>query len=385
MIPENLKSQSMECARGIAEHFCNNQSKHGDNNPCAGSVPWMMYENGQIDLGYNWNHAFSIMGLLSAYHTFGECRYETAALRMGRWLKTLQIFDPFRPQNYGAIRETTPQTPWCYPRDAVSAAWGFIELYRHTGDEEYLERARLFGEWFFAHAMDEEGWPLWGVQLEPFFDHAHPQICNHCQGSFHGGSLAFLYHLAQATGDEKWTGEPFVRMADILVNDIQQDSGYFVTIDRKTKQPPSEDPQKGLHRANDDLCTLGLLGAYRITGDKRYLQGIEKFLTAVCASQQDDGMLDHTVASLPIVLNILYETQGLLAIPTLTDTFVPKAMARIFSAQSNGDPVASMRGGLIEEPSWRDDVVIARSAAYSLIVLVKIFDATLKYLSIEEK
>lgn len=203
------------------------------------------------------------MGLLSSVNVFGEKQYEMAALRMAGYMKTLQILDPFARNAYGAIREFTPQTPWCYVRDALSAAWAFVELHRYTREDEYLERATLWAEWFLQHGMDNEGWPWWGCSFGTHRDRA-PQMRNDVQGSIHGGSLNFFFHLAEATQDKKWTGDYFVRMADHYVEHIQQDDGFFRSIDRKTHKFET-DPQRGLHRANDDLGTLGLLCAYEVT------------------------------------------------------------------------------------------------------------------------
>jgi hypothetical protein len=151
--------RSLECARGIADWLCMVQAPFSDDFPPAGQFPWMVYPDGRQAPANNWNYAFAIMGLLHAAKIFKEPRYEQAALAMGEFLKALQIFDPFKPKHYGAIREITPFTRWCYTRDALSAAWSFIELYRYSGDKEYLERARLWGEWFLKYGRDKEGWP----------------------------------------------------------------------------------------------------------------------------------------------------------------------------------------------------------------------------------
>lgn len=378
----SLKNQALTCARGIADFLCNIQSRHRDNNPIAGSAPWGISHLGEEYFGYNWNHAFATMGLLAASKAFNEKRYEKAGLRMAGWMKTLQVFDPFRPENYGAIREITPQTPWSCPRDALSVAWAFIEVYRHTGDEEYLERAKLFGEWFISHAIDEDGWPLWGVKLEPFFDHEIPVFRNDVQGVFHGGSLNLFYQLAQVTGDDKWTGQFYVKMADFFVDVLQQESGYFATVDRSTKKPPETEPQGGLHRANDDLGTLGLLGAYKVTGNEKYLHAIERFINAVVADQKEDGSFDKTVAAQPVVLNIMYEASRENAITPPDGCAVSNALQRIFDSQSGGDINPRMRGGLVEEPGMEIVQVWSRSTSYALIVLSKFFGGVNGFLAV---
>ena len=243
------KHRCLECARQIADWLCMVQAPCVDRFPPAGFFPFQVLTSGDEVPANNWNYAFASMGLLAAYRTFQDPRYEQAALAMGRYLKSLQILDPFHGENYGAIREVTPFTNWCYTRDSLSAAWGFIELYRHTRDSEYLERARLWGEWFLKKGCDEDGWPWWGHELEPALNtwHPKPQMCPEIQGSFQGGSLNFFYQLAKETGDKKWIGTPFLRIADFFVEHIQQPSGFFASIERASKRPPTADPQGGLH------------------------------------------------------------------------------------------------------------------------------------------
>lgn len=369
-LTDEAQADGLACARGIADWLVTVQSPWRTDNPAAGSFPWLVYRDGREYQAQNWNLAFASMGLLAAHKAFGDPAHERAALRMGSYMKALQVFDPFKPDWYGAIREQTPQTPWCFTRDTLSVAWAFIELYRHTGGGEWLERARLWGEWFLAHGRDDEGWPLWGHRFEPQFPHQARRMRNDLQGCFQGGSLNFLYHLAKETGDDKWTGEPLVKIADLLVEHVQQPSGYFLSIDRETKQPPEADPQGGLHRANDDLSTLGLLCAYRATGDERYLRSIERFLDAVFEAQREDGRFEDSIAGTPVVLNLLHEAGDLVLVSTMQDGAVERALDALYASQDDGEVSARMRGGLDEAGRG---YVCARSSCYALIVLLKLF------------
>jgi hypothetical protein len=362
-------TETLVCAKGIADWICTVQTPCSQSDANSGSHLYAIYSDGNESAANNWNNAFAIMGLLGAYKETGEKRYEQAALNMGRYLKTLQIFSPFKPEHYGAIREMSPQTPWCYTRDALSAAWSFIELYRHTNEQEYLDRALLWAEWFIKNGLDDDGWPLWGHQFEPYFTETTPQMRNDIQGCFQGGGLNFFYQLAQATGDDKWTGEFFIKMADFFIEHIQQPSGMFKSIDSKTKQPPEADPQNGLHCANDDLGTLGLLCAYRVTGDKRYLRAIEKFLNAVFAAQDEQGNFDTSAASIPVVLNILHEAGDLIDVPLATAEKIELAQQQLLSRQSAGLHNNRHRGGIIE--TVETNFICSRSSCYALIYLLK--------------
>jgi hypothetical protein len=66
--------------------------------------------------------------------------------------------------------------------------------------DQGLACARAIADWLCRCGLDEEGYPLWGVQFEPYFREPGPQMCNHIQGSFQGGCLNVLWQLGQATG-----------------------------------------------------------------------------------------------------------------------------------------------------------------------------------------
>jgi hypothetical protein len=377
---DSIEIDGLRVARGIADWLCQLQHPYTDYNPAAAS---MLFSTEYVGLDYpasNWNYAFSIMGLLGAYKAFEEPFYEQAALRLGGYLKTLQIFDPFHEEHYGAIREFSPQTPWCYTRDALSAAWGFLELYRHNGEEEYLQRARIWAKWFFRKGLDEEGYPFFGVQFDPDFPHRKPHIRNDMQGSFQGGCLNFLYQLAKETGEKEWIGNRFLGIADHFVRYIQQPSGFFLSVSRDTKKPPEQDEYHALHRANDDLGTLGLLCAYRVTGNKAYLVAIKKFLNAVFASQLHDGNFEKSIAPIPVVLNVLSEADGLVEVSSMRPESVKLALKVLYSRQCDGAVNPKMRGGLIESID-NPEYVTVRSSCYALIYLLKHFAGIKDYLT----
>lgn len=388
-VSDPTRARAIDCARGIADWLCMVQAPFTDDLPPAGQFPWVVQPDGRQFQANNWNYAFAIMGLLHAAKVFSEPRYERAALAMGNYLAGLQIFEPFRPDDYGAFREVTPYTRWCYTRDALSVAWAFIELHRHTGDAEHLERARLWGEWFLRKGRDADGWPLWGHMFGEFFPIAATQMRNDIQGVFQGGSLNYLYHMNKATGDAKWIGQPFVTIADHFVRHIQQPSGFFVSIERATHRPPPTDPQNNLHRANDDLGTLGLLGAYKITNNRAYLASVEKFLRAVFAAQQPDGRFEETVACIPVVLNMLVEGEGILPGDIAPPGACERALDALFASQSDGRFNPLMRGGIIEAgPPHREKIigrqgfVCARSSCYALIVLLKMTTGQREFLTV---
>lgn len=373
-----VKTEAIACARGIVEWLCRSQAPLRYDNPSSGVFPWIIRENGAEDIANNWNVAFASMGMLAAFRAFGDAVYERAALGMGRYMKSLQIFDPFKPDYYGAFREMSPQCPWNYTRDTLSVAWSFLELFRHTQDEEYLERARLFGQWFLAHGLDDDGWPLWGHEFEPYFDFRRVQMRNDVQGSFQVGSLNFLYRLWQETKDEAWIGKSFVDMADFAITHIQQEDGFYHTILRESKDVPP-DPQGGLHRTNDDLGSLGLLCAYRVTGEQKYLDSVQKYADACMGSIAEDGTMEKSLSGIPVFLNLLHEGSEDIRIDLPAETAV-KMLRVLIRHQSDGAKNPRMRGGIYEEVG--DNYVCARVSCYALIVLLKLCRGIGGYLSL---
>jgi len=373
-------SEALESACGFAEWLLAVQLPEDQNAAESGTFLGSCGpSNGQLR-ACNWNLAFASMGLLAAYHHFGDERYRNGAVRMMRYLKSLQIFSPFLKEHYGAFREMTPQTPWCFVRDALSAAWGMLEFYRETGDAEYLERAELWYQWFRKQGIDEHGWPLWGVQFEPGFSGCFNQIRinNELHGSFHGGSLNFFYQLYKTTGKKEYVGDFYRKIADIFVGEIQREDGYFHNTLAATGKPADYDPQKNLHRGNDDLGTLGLIGAWRLTGDERYIAAIRHFFDAVFANQDADGGVEISCAPDPVLLNAVYEASA------LPDNWRPPQGAlsgllrHLFSRRIDAPTQQRMHGGLNE---FADGWIYSRSVCYSLIVLLKIFGCGNKYLS----
>ena len=168
-------------------------------------------------------------------------------------------------------------------------------------------------------------------------------------------------------------------MADFFIDHIQQGSGFFSHIQRDTKKPPTSDPQHGLHRANDDLGTLGLLCAHKITGDKRYLSAIEKFMNAVFTDQQEDGGFEDSVACIPVVINTIFEASDKIEVAAMQPQAIESALARLFASQSDGSSIPRMRGGLVE---ISEGVVCSRSGSYALIMLLKLFGNSKDYLCV---
>ncbi len=377
-----LRNQGLECARNIAEYYVRIQNPYTDFNPGAGSFCFTYDQQGAGGVSATqWVQAFAAMGLFSAARVFDDKRYFQAAEKMGEQIKTLQIFDPFLQKHYGALREHTPQTTWCYVRDGLSGAWSFIEFYRETKKEEYLDRAILWAEWYLREGQDEDGWPLWGIDLEQKWRDGSALMRNDVVGDFHGGCLNFFYQLYKATGDKKWIGDFFTSFAARFVKYVQQTDGYYRTILKNSLQVPNSDPQGGLHKSNDDLSSLGLLCAYRVTNDYSYIMAVEKFLGAVQKDQDVSGFFEKSVAGIPVVLNTILEAEAMDVKHNFSAQAEQNALKALFSRQLDGSVFPLIAGGINE---LNDGCPCSRSSAYALIVLLKLFAGESIFLASQE-
>lgn len=251
-------------------------------------------------LSCNWVTGVVLEAMLSGYRFTGDQKYiESARLGVDS-IKSLQFFSPSNPKMNGAIREWTPQTKWNHPRDAATAAAALLSWYEHSGDDDALLRARAFADWFIEVAMERE-YPYWTVHFES--GDRNPEW----YGSFHSGSALFLYRLFELTGCEKYR----IHMLSILDlynrNHLNPDGSINVIVDGKTGAvldgefglPYTTTQWETMHKYNDDFGALSNLAAYKITNDATYRNAVELFLGRMLKSQQTDGGFGQEDCSVP--------------------------------------------------------------------------------------
>ena len=361
----------LECARLLADWYVNNQFNPDPHTAISGEIiSYRKPGDPKEYLACQWHLAFALMGMLSAAKVFQDQKYQDAADRMARYLRTLQVFDPFLTDFYGAIREANPQLGTFFVRDSLSAAWAFLEYYEATGKEEFLQRAILWAKWFLAHGMDETGWPLWGYEIEPAgAKDAGMPLHNDIHGCFHGGCLTFFAKLAKSTGAKSWTGPFFEHIADYFCSTIQQADGFFRSVEKATGKVPKEDPQKGLHRGNDDLGTLGLLNAWKVYLKPQDLKAISRFIEAVFQKQatREDHLFEENCAAVPVILNIVEESRGIVDV-TIPEQACLLAEQALLARQFPATTSIQFAGALDE---LNDGALCVRSMGYSLLWLLK--------------
>lgn len=283
-----------KCAGKIAQWMVANQVQD-DNDANNGRLPGLYTpEEGEGSLSYsiNWTSGASLKGLLMMMSAHIEDKiFYQSALRIGEYLKTLQITGQFAGKHEGAFREITPQTNWCFPRDGLTAAWALLRLYQITREKEYLQRVKLFNEWFFRVAFTGN-WPLWKVNFSGKQD-----LPDSLHGSFHGGTAAYFWDYYRVTGDSKWMDKGVKQILEYLLKYFLQENGEFKII-RDSKNNYYLDGKDSdnypvfwqrMHRYNDDFSSQGLLGGYLYYKESRYLQKAEQFAGWLLSKQNEDG------------------------------------------------------------------------------------------------
>jgi len=225
-------------------------------------------------LGLSWTQGRGIITLLSAYEATEKPEYLQTAVQAGEYIKHLQVMDNRSALSYGAIREECPASWYSYPRDAFEAGLGLIFLYRITADEEYLYRAKLFGEWIINTAMDETGWTPGSFFLQGCDADKQSERHSFCLG----GGVPFFAYLAKATGDSKYMHKGFRPMVEHLKNTYVRDEDGVILVVAKGKDLSKamghhaavEERYQGV-AVNDDACGITMLVAYKELGQEEYL------------------------------------------------------------------------------------------------------------------
>ena len=305
-----------------------------------------------------WTMATGIMDLIALYERTGRATYKEAIDRAAIYLKSLQILDCRTTRNFGAFREMSQVDEYIFPRDGMTAMGGFLALYSHTGDKEYLERAGLYAEWYLKNAINPEtGWPYWSFP----FNTTKLDDSNKKMGHFQGGGGLFLYYLYKLTGNRKYLDEGVKLLADNLLK-------YYVDKDGAWK----------ITGNNDDFGTITLLAAYRELGDKRYWDAALKRLELLISLQREDGALvpgntGGCFISMITALDMLElaREKGLKIDRERIETFISRCSDFTLTLQETdpGKGVKAYGGfyGQLDLQDFRREWIHARATTYSVI------------------
>jgi hypothetical protein len=281
------KETIINCALECAEWQLRNQVKDRQDANRGRFIRSFDKASGSLIYTGNWQTGAALMSLLSVYRRTKDVKYLEAAEYAGHYLMSLQILDQREPRYYGAIRELTPQSIEFAPRDATTAAWAFVWLYKFTGDEEYLRRAVLFGDFHLKYCMCE-GWPRYACYMERKF----PDF--YARGSFQSGTGLFYYDLFMASEDSRYIEFGLRPIADNYLKYFIKDNGEIIqereiftwNLEAESEQ---KDVTPSMHMFNDDFGAAMLQTASDLFKDEKYREGARKYAQWLASHQDDDG------------------------------------------------------------------------------------------------
>ncbi len=239
----------------------------------------------------NWTTGMTCIAMLMAWKRTGEDKYLNSAQLAGEYIKSLQIMDSRNRRVFGMIREVTPQSDWCHPRDALSAAWALLHLGLLADDERCMERAKLFADWFKANALRRRypAWTCFADARQPYWQ----------LGSFHGGSPLFFFDLYSATHDKRWLSVGLGICDQWMKIFPKRDGSIRIEVDPETGHDLTGKGDSGhvgwqmMHVFNDDFTSLALMRAYVLTWKDKYIAAVRRYMDWILRQQQRGGAFGH--------------------------------------------------------------------------------------------
>lgn len=298
-ITPKFREQLAESTRLAAQWYMNNQNT--EEHPWGGmhdsaDLGRFMYEyfkaTGWCRAMGVWGQALGIMGLMTLARRTGSRAMRESAIAAGEYMLSLQINNPSDEANHGGFREHTPMTQWSFPRDAATGGMGLTCLFKETGDELYLDRAKMFADWYHDHGSDENGWP-WN-----FFSFAHGrggmtqegvEIAGEetdagkkrVRGDWQAGGGLVYWQLWKLTGEQKWL-DYFKQLVDPLVELYERNADR--PIDLGGFHGDTE-----ITYGNDDFAIVAMVCGYRTFGEKRILEALQTHMKRLWSIADADG------------------------------------------------------------------------------------------------
>jgi rhamnogalacturonyl hydrolase YesR len=316
----------------------------------------------------NWISGMTIYGLALLYDYFKEERYFEAGFNGSFYLCALQnTIDP-EEDAYGAFNERTTVNRWLACRDGLSAAWGLLRLFHSNGKKEFLRRAEIFAEWHMEHAM-RDNFPIAYYMFDSKASGVYDFVAS-CQG----GSALFFWDLYELTGKESYR-ETMLKIVDLYMEYFfNEDGSLDVIYDPQTGKRGNKESNlawSDMHKFNDDFGALGILSAYNLTGDQKYLNFTVKYLEWVMDQQQDDGSFGkygHAVSSCVAALNLanIHLITGREDFKNATHKALKHLEQNVVNAP--GDPVIDGAVLGMEVCDVSDDMISLRVTMYTMYV-----------------
>jgi len=291
------KLQFLHHAELAGHWYCNNQNT--DERPWGGIMDssdkgryvyeYITHKNTARGMGV-WGQAMAIMNLYDlAKRIPGEGgRFINSAKLAAGYLKSLQVMDYRLPKSIGSFNENTPQTGESYPRDAITGGFGLCRLFKETQDQEWLERAKIFADWWIKNGTDKNGWPY--ITFNILKERGHNLVmetvgeesgAEMVKGDWQAGSAIFFYQLYKLTKDVRYIEQGLDPLIKGLAKIYEENRGKPIV--------PGFHGQVPISHGNDDFALVALIGAYRLKKDKFLLELLEERIAAQNTLMDEDG------------------------------------------------------------------------------------------------
>gem|GEM_PF-1120758 len=288
--------------------------------------------------GINWTHGRALFVLTDAYNITHDERYLKAAETGAYYIRALQPLDPYYRVTYGAIAERIPQENWAGMLDGAQAASGLLMLYRITGNPDYLRRGQAFCDFLVRHWRRDVGLPCWCTFVPETITYpGEPVDC------IHQATAIPLWHAYNITGEGRYV-EIIVDCANRVLACQRDDGGLNAIADIRALPalPPNhhwgigEGDDRYLLR-NDDGVVVVVLAAYKLTGNKRYLDAMVRYADWIVANEPHERPYNAFGIQAANVLDI-----GKMAGKDYTEWVLDNVEQHCLSKQAlgTGDPMA---------------------------------------------
>ncbi|MFH1377987.1 MAG: hypothetical protein ABIH86_04475 [Planctomycetota bacterium] len=257
-----------------------------------------------------WAQAQAIMNLCDLHVRLGrKGKFNSVGMAGVRYLLSLQCLDFRRKDCIGAFWEHTPMDTVSLVRDGATGCFALNYLYAHTGDKEYLERAKLFCDWYMKYGSKKaDCWPYMYFDFPSGKAHSHKtgnavgidgetMDDDGVDGDWQaGGALAYFYTALQS-GEKKYMEEAFKPAIEKLTRLLEQ-FGDDPTHSGWHGDSPITD-------GNDDFALIALMAAFRYYKDNRYLTQIKKRMPVLLSWMAEDGSYPNFGATFTIPIEYI--------------------------------------------------------------------------------